>query len=93
MLLLWKRWPDYEKAFHCFALGAFDGHLISLYKIGDMYFSGLYVEKNEKEAFYIYMRCLETMTEEAANRVAGPVYLRLGKMFLNGMGIEKDLKS
>ena len=34
---------DYEKAFHCFALGAFDGHLISLYKIGDMYRSGYYV--------------------------------------------------
>ena len=26
--------PDYKKAFHYFALGAFDGHLISLYKIG-----------------------------------------------------------
>ena len=58
-----------------------------------MYLNGLYVEKNEKEAFYIYMRCLETMTEEAANRIAGPVYLRLGKMFLNGTGIKKDLKS
>ena len=40
--------PDYEKAFHYFALGAFDGHLISLYKIGDMYLNGYYVEKNEK---------------------------------------------
>ena len=27
--------PDYEKAFHYFALGAFDGHLVSLYKIGE----------------------------------------------------------
>jgi TPR repeat protein len=26
----------YEKAYHYFALGALDGHLISLYKIGDM---------------------------------------------------------
>ena len=38
---------DYEKAFHYFALGAFDGHLISLYKIGDMYAAGYYVKKNE----------------------------------------------
>ena len=43
--------PDYEKAFHYFALGAFDGHLISLYKIGDMYLNGYYVEKNEREAY------------------------------------------
>ncbi len=84
---------DYEKAFHYFALGAFDGHLISLYKIGDMYLNGYYVEKNEKEAFVIYMRCLETMTEEAEKHVAGPVYLRLGKMFLNGLGVEADPKS
>ena len=85
--------PDYEKAFHYFALGAFDGHLISLYKIGDMYLNGLYVRKNEKEAFNIYMRCLDTMTEEAAPIVAGPVHLRLGKMFLYGLGVDKNYKS
>ncbi len=81
---------DYEKAFHYFALGAFDGHLISLYKIGDMYLNGYFVEKNEKEAFYIFMRCLDTMTDEAAPRVAGPLFLRLGKMFSEGRGTEKD---
>ncbi len=85
--------PDYEKAFHFFALGAFDGHLISLYKIGDMYLNGLYVPKNEKEAFYIFMRCIETMTPQAEGRVAGPVYLRLGKMFFDGVGTDQDYKS
>ena len=84
---------DYEKAFHYYALGAFDGHLVSLYKIGDMYLHGLYVTKNEKEAFYIFMRCIETMTDEAAYRVAGPVYLRLGRMFLDGSGTERNLKN
>ena len=85
--------PDYEKAFHYFALGAFDGHLISLYKIGDMYLNGLYVKKNEKEAFHIYMHCLDTMTEDAVKYVAGPVHLRLGKMFLNGLGTEKNYRN
>ena len=84
---------DYEKAFHYFALGAFDGHLISLYKIGDMYLNGYYVRKNETEAFHIYMRCLETMTDTAAPEVAGQVYLRLGKMFLKGLGTEKNVNS
>lgn len=83
--------PDYEKAFHYFALGAFDGHLISLYKIGDMYLNGLYVEKNEKEAFYIYNRCLDTMTDEVAESVAGQVFMRLGKMYLYGIGTGQDL--
>lgn len=44
--------PDYEKAFHYFALGAFDGHPISLYKIGDMYLNGLYVPKKERSLLY-----------------------------------------
>ncbi len=85
--------PDYEKAFHCFALGAFDGHVISLYKIGDMYLNGLYVPKNEVEAAHIYLYCLEVMPEELEDRVGGPVYLRLGNLFLNGIGIPQDPKA
>lgn len=84
---------DYEKAFHYFALGAFDGHIISLYKIGDMYRNGYYVEKNEREAFLIYERCLETMTDEAAEEAAGPVYLRYGDMKLEGRVTEQDAET
>jgi len=51
------------------------------------------VQKNEKEAFCIFSRCMQTMTDEAAPVVAGPVYLRLGKMYLEGLGTEQDLKS
>ena len=72
--------PDYEKAFHYFALGAFDGAPVSLYKIGDMYKNGYYVAKNEKEAFQLYLRCLDLMDDKSQREVAGPVYLRLGKM-------------
>lgn len=85
--------PDYKKAFHCFALGAFDGNLTSLYKIGDMYLNGLYVQKNETEAFCIFMRCIEAMTPQTEKYVAGPVYLRLGRMFLEGIGVNQDFKS
>lgn len=85
--------PDYEKAFHYFALGAFDGHLISLYKIGDMYLNGYYVEKNESEAFHIYLHCLEGLNDQNQAAVAGPVYLRMGRMFLHGLGTEQDAKA
>ena len=82
--------PDYKKAFHYFALGAFDGHLVSLYKIGDMYLNGYYVEKNPREAYFIYNHCLQTASEEASKFISGPVHLRLGDMCLNGIGTEKN---
>ena len=84
---------DYEKAFQYFALGAFDGHIISIYKIGDMYLNGYYVEKNPTEAFHIYEHCLEIMTDETAERCAGPIYLRVGKAFLYGNGTEENPKN
>ena len=85
--------PDYEKAFQCFAFGAFNGMLISLYKIGDMYRYGYYVEKSEQEAFQIYHRCLSMMDNNSSSYIAGPVHLRLGDMYLNGLGTEQDCES
>ena len=58
-----------------------------------MYANGYFLEKNEKEAFNIYERCMEMMTDEAAKEVAGPVFLRLGKCYLNGVGVEKDAET
>lgn len=81
---------DYQKAFHYFALGAFDGYLISLYKIGDMYLNGYYVKKNEREAFFIYNRCLQMASDEDTKYISGPVHLRLGNMYLDGIGTERD---
>ncbi|MDO5434883.1 MAG: tetratricopeptide repeat protein [Clostridia bacterium] len=37
---------DYEKAFHYFTLGKEAGHLVSAYKLADMYRNGYYVEKD-----------------------------------------------
>ena len=83
---------DYEKAFRCFAPGAFEGRLVSLYKIGDMYKNGYFVGKDPEEAFRIYTRCLDTMTDDAAPRAAGPVFLRVGTALLGGEGTKKDPK-
>jgi len=85
---------DYEKAFHYFALGTFDGHLISLYKIGDMYRNGYYVKKNEREAFLIYRHCIDVLHGgEDDYLISGPVRLRLGDMYLNGIGTEQDAEA
>lgn len=79
---------DYEKAFHYFALGAFDGHIRSLYKIGDMYRSGLYVKKNEQEAYNIYMWCLDTMTDAAMPLVGADVMMRVADCYFEGIGTD-----
>ena len=81
---------DYQKAFHYFAIGAFDGHLNSLYKIGDMYRNGYYVAKNETEAFYIYRRCFETLTEDAIPLVGADIMMRMGDCYFEGIGTEAD---
>ena len=81
---------DYKKAFHYFALGAFDGHIRSLYKIGDMYRNGYYVEKNEMEAYRIYRRCYETMTDEARPLVGADVLMRLGDFAFEGIDEDAD---
>ncbi len=81
---------DYKKAFHFFALGAFDGHICSLYKIGDMYRNGYYVEKNEREAYRIYRRCLETMTTESVPFVGADVTVRIADCYFEGIGTEID---
>lgn len=83
---------DYEKAFHYFALGAFDGHIRSLYKIGDMYRNGYYIPQNEAEAFCIYRRCEETMTEAALLLVGADVMMRLGDCYFSGIGTQVDDK-
>ena len=58
-----------------------------------MYANGYYVAKNEKEAFCIYDYCMSNMTGEAVEKIAGPIYLRLGKAFLYGKGTKPDAKS
>ena len=81
---------NYEKAFRCFAFGAFAGQLESMYKIGDMYLRGQYVDKDEREAFIIYNRCLQMMSDDDRDYIAGPVHLRLGNMYLEGIGTDAD---
>ncbi len=77
---------DYEKAYHYFIKGALDRHLISLYKIGDMYKNGYYVEKDEKEAFIIYSTCYDEMDEFWAADIGADICMRLGNAYYYGMG-------
>ena len=81
---------DYEKAFQYFALGAFNGYPVSLYKIGDMYRNGNYVQRNPYEAFLLYNRAIREATDDDSKHISGPVHLRLGEMCLAGEGTDQD---
>lgn len=87
-----NRKKDYEKAFRYFAYGALCGSISSTYKIGDMYQNGYYLPRNETKAYYMYLRCLSMIDEDTPADTAGPLYLRLGKVFLYGIGAEQDCK-
>ena len=82
--------PDYEKAYQCFAAGALEGGLVSLYKLGDMYRNGYYVDREPELAFRLYKRCLDQMQGDDVRLVGGPVHLRLGDMCLEGEGTAPD---
>ena len=84
---------DYEKAFRYFSIGAHVGHLESMYKIGDMYLRGQYVDKDEEEAFVIYNRCFQMMSDDDRDYIAGPLHLRLGNMYLDGIGTNQDAEN
>ena len=82
---------DYKKAFHYFLKGALDYHLVSLYKIGDMYKNGYYVQKDENEAYSIYSRCLDGLNEENTPLVGADVHIRMADCFFYGVGVEKNV--
>ena len=84
---------DYEKAYHYFVKGALDGHIRSLYKMGDMYRNGYYVKKDLNEAFAIYDRCYQTMTDEAAGSCGADVAMRMGDCFFYGIGVEQNYRT
>ncbi len=85
---------DYEKAYFCFVKGALDNHPISMYKIGDMYKNGYYVEKDEREAFEIYKECREFLRGNDNNiRVCGAdIFMRLADCYAKGVGTEQNFR-
>lgn len=84
---------DYEKAYHYFVKGALVDRLNSLYKIGDMYENGFFVDKDESLAFRIYQRCYHNMSEKDIERVGADICLRMGNSYYYGIGTEKNLDS
>lgn len=86
---------DYAKAYEYFCKGAllFDD-ANCLYKLGDMYRSGLAVEKNEKYAFILFRRAMASVdADKDYDFCRADVLLRLGECELKGIGTSVDVEN
>ncbi len=77
-----------KKAYHYFFLGYFhDQDPSCIMRLGDMYFSGDFVEKCETIGFQFY----ESLLDQVELFDKPKLYLRLGKCFYTGNGCEKNV--
>ena len=85
---------DYKKAYSCFALSAINGNPNAMYKLGDMYYHGNYVDKDFAASFYWYTLARQQNTDSDKDYqgfLAASIAMRIGRAFLFGEGTEIDL--
>jgi TPR repeat protein len=80
---------DYMAAFGYFLKGALLDEQNSLYEIGDMYFSGKYVEADQDFAFSLYKESYGII-EYIEDDCFADVCIRLGECYYRGIGCEQD---
>lgn len=85
---------DYEKAYMYFSKAALFGRYEAMYKLGDMFRYGYYVEKDDRMTAYCYRKSAELIQNDdmASIKCHGSVYHRLGDIHYEGIGVEKNLK-
>ncbi len=86
---------DYEKAYSYFQLAVllYDDPN-SLYKLGDMYRSGKFVEQNDIFAVKLYFRALNAVMREDEDKFClADIQFRIGRAFLEGRMIKPDPES
>ena len=80
---------DDEKAFNCYMRAAIQRDANALYKIGDMYRYGRYVNKDEQMALLFYHQALNEVYE--TQPVFADIAKRIGECALYGIGMDKDI--
>ncbi len=84
---------NYEKAFKCFVRGAFNDRINSIYKLGDMYRDGLFVEQDGKMAYDLYSKANELINDDDDDEVfkifGADIAIRLADCYFYGIGVKK----
>ncbi|GHV46982.1 hypothetical protein FACS1894204_09700 [Synergistales bacterium] len=80
---------DYKSAFNYFLKGAILGEQNSLYELGDLYFSGKYVDVDQTFAFKLYEQSYDIIDYIEDDSYAD-VCLRLGECYYRGIGTGQD---
>jgi len=84
---------DYKKAYSCFAHSAMCGNANAMYKLGDMYYYGKYVDKDLDASFYWYALAKAQKIDadtDYGGFLAASIAMRVGRAFLYGEGTHVD---
>ena len=83
---------DYRKAYEYWSLGALlFQNPNCMYKLGDMYKNGYYVEQNEQHAIHLYIAAMNVcMSDDYHGDAIADIDLRLGTAFLHSNVLEHD---
>ena len=84
---------DYEKAYKYFTMAALQGQTEATYKVGDMFRYGYYVDKSPAVAYILYHRAYDMSGSEDECQCLGNIMKRMGDLYAEGIGCEKDLKT
>ena len=83
-----------SKAFDCYLEGVLlCNHPICLYKLGDMYRSGLFVNQSSKKAYFIYCKAKDASAKYFLNDSYAEILVRLAEAKIDGIGTDKDIPS
>ena len=81
---------DYRKAFDYYLEGVLlCNHPVSLYKLGDMYRAGRFVEKDPEKAYFIYEKA-KTASQRFCNDSYAEILFRIAQAKLDGIGTARD---
>lgn len=84
---------DIGKAFDCYLEGIlYCNHPICLYKLGDMYRSGIFVKQDSKKAYFIYNKAKKESSMHFFNDGYAEILVRLAAAKIDGIGTEKDIQ-
>ena len=88
---------NYEEAYKAFSKAALLGIGDAIVRLGDMFLKGLYVAKDEYLAIELYTRArnmsIDKLADWGMQQVYSDVCLRLADCYMNGIGMEKNVKA